>query len=126
MVTSNGLRTLRSWKWPLVCITAIAFVLAGRTAAQEQAEIIVRNGLIVTAEGRMEADVRIRGEKIAEIGRDLLSSAGGRGRYAHSSQPGDAGSAATQIQPGRLRQRIGGSIRRRCDHDLQFHPHAEG
>ena len=35
MVTSNGLRTLRSWKWPLVCITAIASALAGRTAAQE-------------------------------------------------------------------------------------------
>ena len=71
MVKSNGVQTL-------VCITGIAFALAGLAAAQQPAEIIVRNGLIVTAEGRMEADVRIRGETIAEIGRDLASSAGAR------------------------------------------------
>ena len=81
MVKSN--RAGRSWKWPLVWITGIAFALAGRAAAQQPAEIIVRNGLIVTAEGRMEADVRIRGEKIAEIGRDLASSAGEREIDAH-------------------------------------------
>src|SRR2546425_10672192 len=46
--------------------------------AQQQTEMIIRNGLIVTAEGRMEADVRIRGEKIAEIGRNLASTAGAR------------------------------------------------
>ena len=83
MVNSNGVRTVRSWKWPLVCITGIAFALAGLAAAQQPAEIIVRNGLIVTAEGRMEADVRIRGEKIAEIGRDLAASAGEREIDAH-------------------------------------------
>ncbi len=58
MVKSNGVRTGRS-KWPLVGITGIAFALAGLAAAQQPTEIIVRNGLIVTAEGRMEADVRI-------------------------------------------------------------------
>ena len=61
MVKSNGVRTGRSWKWALVCITGIAFALSGLAAAQPPVEIIVRNGLIVTAEGRMEADVRIRG-----------------------------------------------------------------
>ncbi len=74
MVKSNGVRAGRSWKWPLVGITGIAFALAGLAAAQQPAEIIVRNGLIVTAQGRMEADVRIRGEKIAEIGRNSALS----------------------------------------------------
>ena len=35
MVKSNGAG--RSWKWPLVCITGIAFALAGRAAAQQPA-----------------------------------------------------------------------------------------
>src|SRR5206468_12768631 len=46
--------------------------------AQQQGELIIRNGLIVTESGRMEADIRIRGEKIAEIGRNLASTAGAR------------------------------------------------
>ena len=45
----------------MTCITSIAFALSGLAAAQPPVEILVRNGLIVTAEGRMEADVRIRG-----------------------------------------------------------------
>jgi len=81
MVESNGVRTGRSWKRPVIGmtgITGIVFALSGLAAAQERADIIIRNGLIVTAEGRMEADVRIRGETIAEIGRDLAPSAGER------------------------------------------------
>ena len=46
--------------------------------AQQQGELIIRNGLIVTDSGRMEADIRIRGEKIAEIGRNLESTPGAR------------------------------------------------
>ena len=65
-----------SGKWPLVCVMGIAFALGSRATAQQEAEVIVRDGLIVTAEGRMEADVRIRGETIVEIGPDLPSSAG--------------------------------------------------
>ena len=75
MVSPNGVRRSCSWKGILVCITVIAFSPTARAVAQE-AEIIVRNGLIVTVEGRMEADVRIMGETIAEIGPDLPSSAG--------------------------------------------------
>ncbi len=78
MVMWNGVRAGRSWKWSLVCITGIAFALAVPAAAQQPQAIIVRNGLIVTAEGRMEADVRIRGEQVAEIGRDLASATGVR------------------------------------------------
>ena len=76
MVSSNGVRTCCSWNWLLVCITVIAVAPAGHLVAQD-AELIIRNGLIVTEEGRMEADVRIRGETIAEIGPDLTSSTGG-------------------------------------------------
>lgn len=48
------------------------------SSAQDGTELIVRNGVIVTVEGRMEADVRIRGEKIVEIGRNLSAGAGAR------------------------------------------------
>ena len=75
MVSSNGVRTCRSWNWLLVCITVIAVAPAGHLVAQD-AELIIRNGLIVTEEGRMEADVRIRGETIAEIGPNLSSNGG--------------------------------------------------
>ena len=76
MVSSNLVRTCCSWNWLLVCITVIAVAPAGHLVAQD-AELIIRNGLIVTAEGRMEADVRIRGETIAEIGPNLSSNTGG-------------------------------------------------
>lgn len=39
---------------------------------------MIRDGLIVTAEGRMLADVRVVGEEVAEIGPDLAASAGAR------------------------------------------------
>jgi dihydropyrimidinase len=48
------------------------------TTAQQQGELIVRNGLIVTAEGRIFGDIRIRGEQIAEIGQNLVAGAGAR------------------------------------------------
>ena len=48
------------------------------TAAQQPAELIIRNGLIVTAEGRTLGDVRITGEQIAEIGTNLAARAGAR------------------------------------------------
>jgi dihydropyrimidinase len=51
----------------------MAFAQPARAAEQQPGGIIVRNGLIVTAEGRMEADVRIRGEQVAEIGPDLAA-----------------------------------------------------
>jgi dihydropyrimidinase len=47
-------------------------------AAQPPAEIVVRNGLIVTAVGRTDADLRIRNGTIAEIGRNLTAAAGAR------------------------------------------------
>lgn len=46
--------------------------------AEQPAELIVRNGLVVTAEGRSNADIRIRNGTIAEIGPKLASSDGVR------------------------------------------------
>ena len=46
--------------------------------AQEPAEILIRNGLIVTETGRLQADLRIRGGEIAEIGRNLTPARGAR------------------------------------------------
>ena len=58
---------------------AVLFVLgAGVVAQQQTAELIVRNGVVVTASGRTEADVRIRNGSVAEIGRNLTAPAGAR------------------------------------------------
>jgi dihydropyrimidinase len=61
----------------LFCGAALALALA-TTTAQQQAELIIRNGLVVTAAGRTFGDVRIRGEQIAEIGTNLAAGAGAR------------------------------------------------
>ena len=55
-------------------------IIAGALVATEaqQAELIIRNGLIVNADGRTMADVRIRGERVAEIGTNLTAGAGAR------------------------------------------------
>jgi len=39
---------------------AVVFALVADASAQEPAELIIRNGLIVTAVGRTEGDLRIR------------------------------------------------------------------
>lgn len=45
---------------------------------QAPTELLIRNGLIVTETGRLQADVRIRAGKIVEIGKNLSASAGAR------------------------------------------------
>jgi dihydropyrimidinase len=55
-----------------------SLLLVASTTAQPPPELIVRNGLIVTAIGRTDGDLRIRNGTIAEIGRDLTSAAGAR------------------------------------------------
>ena len=49
-----------------------------RPVAQQQPETIIRNGLIVNADNRMAADVRIRGEQVVEIGASLAATPGAR------------------------------------------------
>jgi dihydropyrimidinase len=59
---------------------AALLVLAGILLphAQEPPEILIRNGLVVTETGRLQADLRIRDGVIAEIGRHLAPAGGTR------------------------------------------------
>src|SRR5258706_272753 len=57
---------------------AVLFALVADATAQQPAELIIRNGLIVTAVGRTEGDLRIRNGTIAEIGPNLTAAAGAR------------------------------------------------
>src|SRR5688572_6106593 len=64
------------------CVLWIAavFPLGGAllVLGQEPSEILIRNGLIVGEAGRFQADLRIRGGEIAEIGRNLTPAPGAR------------------------------------------------
>jgi len=57
---------------------ALVLTFIARGAAQQPAELIIRNGLVVTAAGRTDSDLRIRNGTIAEIGRNLTASSGAR------------------------------------------------
>jgi dihydropyrimidinase len=59
-------------------IVLAVLALVAIVAAQQPAELIIRNGLVVTAVGRTEGDLRIRNGTIAEIGRNLTAAAGAR------------------------------------------------
>ena len=59
-------------------LSACAALALTSVSAQQAGELLIRNGLIVTAEGRVFGDVRIRGEQIAEIGTNLTPGAGAR------------------------------------------------
>ena len=65
-----------------VLLALLAFAGAGvwrdRARAQGQPELIIRKASIVNADARTEGDIRIRGEKIAEIGRNLPAGSGAR------------------------------------------------
>jgi dihydropyrimidinase len=56
----------------------VATGLVASLLSQEPVEILIRNGLIVTEAGRLQADLRIRGAQIAEIGRTLTAARGAR------------------------------------------------
>src|SRR6058998_3523416 len=62
----------------VLVLVAVLFAYISGTAAQQPAELIIRNGLLVTAVGRTDADLRIRNGTIAEIGRNLAAAAGAR------------------------------------------------
>jgi dihydropyrimidinase len=59
----------------LVVVAALFAYISGM-AAQQPTELIIRNGLLVTAVGRTDSDLRIRNGVIAEIGRNLTAAAG--------------------------------------------------
>jgi dihydropyrimidinase len=57
---------------------AAVSALVATLGAQQPPELVVRNGLVVTAAGRTEGDLRIRNGAIAEIGRNLTAATGAR------------------------------------------------
>ena len=66
-------------RYPLALVLVVT--LLGATTirpAQPSAEIVIRNGVIVTVEGQLAADVLIRDHEIAEIGENLTAAAGAR------------------------------------------------
>jgi len=64
---------LQTAKWFLA---ASILVLAGIATAQQQAELIIRNGQILSWTGRIQGDLRVRNGTIAEIGQNLTAVAG--------------------------------------------------
>ena len=59
-------------------VLLVAHVVVRSLLAQEPPELLIQNGLIVTEAGRLQADLRIRGDVIAEIGRGLTPARGAR------------------------------------------------
>ena len=74
IMTWRGSR--RNGRTRILILCVAVFVVPA--AAQSPQELIIRNGLVVTADARSEADVRIRNGVIAEIGRSLSPAAGAR------------------------------------------------
>src|SRR2546428_5586536 len=75
MMSSRGMRSNGRRATLILCV---AVGLAVHVAAQAPPELIIRNGLVVTADARLETDVRIRNGTIAELGRNLAPAAGAR------------------------------------------------
>ena len=67
---------MRSKKNLSLYLPAVALCLASEIGAAQPAEVIIRDGVIVTAAGRSEGDIRVRDGAIAEIGQNLAGSAG--------------------------------------------------
>jgi dihydropyrimidinase len=66
MRIARGEESLVRWM-----VAAFVLGLAAAAASQQPAEIVIRNGLIVTEGGRLQGDLRLRDGTIAEIGRNL-------------------------------------------------------
>ena len=68
-------RLMHSGAWIVV---SFVLALTTKAAAQDPAELVIRNGLIVTEAGRIKGDLHIRSGTIAEIGRNLAPGPGAR------------------------------------------------
>ncbi len=68
--------SLREKRW--IAVAALIFAMIRVADAQQAAEILIRNGLIVNSSGQVEGDLRIRDGLIAEIGANLTPGPGAR------------------------------------------------
>ncbi len=70
---------MRRWMPSGMWVTAVFVLgLAVDGTAQGPAELVIRDGLIVTEAGRVQGDLRIRAGVIAEFGRNLTPGTGAR------------------------------------------------
>lgn len=60
------------------CLAIALMMQSSATQAQEPAELVIHNGLIINDNGRMAADIRIHGEKIVEIAPKIVAGPGAR------------------------------------------------
>lgn len=65
------MKLLLSGQVILLSVVVLVLLTATLGLAQQATELIIRNGTIATSEGRYEADIRVRGETIVEIGQNL-------------------------------------------------------
>ena len=63
-----------------VALSMLTAVMMQSTAthAQQPAEFVIHNGLIINATGKMAGDIRIQGEKIVEIAPHITASPGAK------------------------------------------------
>src|SRR5215470_6068486 len=68
--------TVRTCLAAVTCLAISLMIQSSATQAQQSGELVIHNGLIVNEDGRMQTDVRIRAEKIVEIGPRLVATPG--------------------------------------------------
>src|SRR5260370_9627215 len=68
--------TVRTCLAVVTCLAMSLMMQSSTTQAQQSGELVIYNGLSVNEDGRMQADVRIRGEKIVEIGPKVVAAPG--------------------------------------------------
>lgn len=56
---------------PMTAMTVTVMVLVTHAPAQQTQDLLIRNGLVVTADGRTQSDLRIRNGTIVETGSNL-------------------------------------------------------
>jgi dihydropyrimidinase len=62
----------------LTCLAFTLMMQSSAAMAQPTGDLVIHNGLIINANGRMAADIRISGEKIVEIAPKIVAAPGAR------------------------------------------------
>jgi imidazolonepropionase-like amidohydrolase len=76
--TRRSPATVRTCLAAVTCFAMSLMMQSSATRAQQSEDLVIHNGLIVNEDGRMQADVRVLGEKIVEIGPKLVATPGAR------------------------------------------------
>ena len=107
------LRARSGRRTPATTATCLGIVLMMQsvTNAQQPAELIIHNGLIINENGRLAADIRIRGEKIVEIAPKIMTTPGAREIDHLEAGERQAGHGRLILRSGKTRRtRYGGTM----------------